>query len=116
MQPIAAMADDPSLTFSFPNPEELKPPLLTLDKASVGYEAGKPILSAADAAARSRRSRGAARPQRQRQDDARQAARGRSAAMDGVVTRRRKLTVGYFTQYQVEELDPTETPVDLWAG
>ena len=113
MQPIAAMADDPSLTFSFPNPEGLKPPLLTLDKASVGYEAGKPILS---------------RLMLRLDPDDRVALLGRNgngkttlakllagdlAAMDGVVTAAPKLTVGYFTQYQVEELDPTETPVDL---
>jgi ATP-binding cassette subfamily F protein 3 len=113
MQPIAAMADDPSLTFSFPNPEGLKPPLLTLDKASVGYEAGKPILS---------------RLMLRLDPDDRVALLGRNgngkttlakllagdlAAMDGVVTAAPKLTVGYFTQYQVEELDPTDTPVDL---
>ena len=37
MQPIAALADDPSLSFDFPSPTELKPPLITLDMAAVGY-------------------------------------------------------------------------------
>ncbi len=36
MQPIAAMAEDPTLSFDFPSPDELKPPLVTLDLASVG--------------------------------------------------------------------------------
>ena len=44
MQPIAAMADDPSLSFDFPSPTELKPPLITLDMAAVGYTEGNPIL------------------------------------------------------------------------
>ena len=43
MQPIAAVVDDPSLAFAFPNPDELKPPLVTMDLASVGY-ADTPIL------------------------------------------------------------------------
>ena len=37
MQPIAEAANDPSLTFDFPSPAELKPPLVTLDMAAVGY-------------------------------------------------------------------------------
>ena len=45
MQPIAAIADDPSLVFDFPSPgDELKPPLITLDLASVGYTPGAPVL------------------------------------------------------------------------
>ncbi len=37
MQPIAAISEDPSLVFDFPSPaDELKPPRITLDLASVG--------------------------------------------------------------------------------
>src|SRR3954470_20971710 len=44
MQPIVAMVEDPTLSFDFPDPDELRPPLITLDLAAVGYTAGKPIL------------------------------------------------------------------------
>jgi ATP-binding cassette subfamily F protein 3 len=37
MQPIASMLDDPTLSFDFPDPDELRPPLITLDMAAVGY-------------------------------------------------------------------------------
>src|SRR5690606_21529315 len=37
MQPIAALMEDPSLSFDFPSPEEMRPPLITLDLAAVGY-------------------------------------------------------------------------------
>ena len=37
MQPIAALAEDPSLSFGFPSPDEMRPPLITLDMAAVGY-------------------------------------------------------------------------------
>src|SRR3546814_15997845 len=46
MQPVAALTEDPSLVFDFPSPgDELKPPLITLDLASVGYAPGAPVLS-----------------------------------------------------------------------
>jgi ATP-binding cassette subfamily F protein 3 len=38
MQPIAELLDDPTLTFDFPSPDELRPPLITLDMAAVGYD------------------------------------------------------------------------------
>ncbi len=40
MQPIAALMEDPSLSFDFPDPAELKPPMITMDLAAVGYTAG----------------------------------------------------------------------------
>src|SRR3546814_14173801 len=39
MHPIAAALEDPSLSFAFPDPPELRPPLITLDMAAVGYDA-----------------------------------------------------------------------------
>ena len=112
MQPIAAMADDPTLSFDFPSPDELKPPLVTLDMASVGYTEGKPILQ---------------RLNLRLDPDDRIALLGRNgngkttlarllaaqlAPMDGSIAVSGKMRVGYFTQYQVEELDTEDTPVE----
>ncbi|MET0375730.1 MAG: ABC-F family ATP-binding cassette domain-containing protein [Rhizorhabdus sp.] len=112
MQPIAALADDPSLSFDFPSPDELKPPLVTLDMASVGYTEGKPILQ---------------RLNLRLDPDDRIALLGRNgngkttlarllaaqlAPMDGNITVSGKMRVGYFTQYQVEELDGDDTPLE----
>ena len=110
MQPIAAMADDPSLSFAFPSPTELKPPLITLDMAAVGYS-DTPIL----------------RKLNLRIDpDDRIALLGRNGngkttlarllaaqlpAMEGAMVATGKMRVGYFTQYQVEELHGDETPL-----
>ncbi|MDP9086207.1 MAG: ATP-binding cassette domain-containing protein [Pseudomonadota bacterium] len=112
MQPIAAMADDPSLSFDFPSPTELKPPLITLDMAAVGYSEGKPIL----------------RKLNLRIDpDDRIALLGRNgngkttlarllaaqlAPMEGEMHATSKMRVGYFTQYQVEELHGDDTPIE----
>jgi ATP-binding cassette, subfamily F, member 3 len=112
MQPIAAMAEDPSLSFDFPSPDELKPPLVTLDMASVGYTAGNPILK---------------RLNLRLDPDDRIALLGRNgngkttlarllaaqlAPMDGEMNASGKMRVGYFTQYQVEELDGDDTPLE----
>ncbi len=112
MQPIAAMAEDPSLSFDFPNPDELKPPLVTLDMASVGYETNKPILQ---------------RLNFRLDPDDRVALLGRNGngkttlarllaaqlpAMEGSISVSGKMKVGYFTQYQVEELDTDDTPLE----
>jgi ATP-binding cassette subfamily F protein 3 len=110
LQPIAELIDDPSLSFDFPAPDELRPPLITLDLASVGY-GETPVLS---------------RLNLRLDPDDRIALLGRNgngkttlarllaaqlAPMDGAMTASSRMRVGYFTQYQVEELDRSETPL-----
>ncbi|HVL79255.1 MAG TPA: ABC-F family ATP-binding cassette domain-containing protein [Sphingomicrobium sp.] len=110
MQPIAAMIDDPSLSFDFPSPAELKPPLITLDMATVGYS-DKPVLS---------------RLNLRIDPDDRIALLGRNGngkttlarllaaqlpPMEGSISASGKMRVGYFTQYQVEELHGEDTPL-----
>ena len=111
LQPIAAMAEDPSLTFDFPSPAELRPPLITLDMAAVGYNQ-VPILQ---------------RLNLRLDPDDRIALLGRNgngkttlarllaaqlAPMEGGMAASGKMKVGYFTQYQVEELDGGDTPLE----
>ncbi|KQN93752.1 glycosyl transferase family 1 [Sphingomonas sp. Leaf231] len=110
MQPIAEAANDPTLSFDFPNPTELRPPLITLDHAAVGY-GGTPILS---------------RLNLRMDPDDRIALLGRNgngkttfarllaaqlAPLDGEMNATAKMKVGYFTQYQVEELEADDTPL-----
>ncbi len=114
MQPIAELLDDPTLSFDFPNPDELRPPLITLDLAAVGY-AETPILR---------------RLNLRLDPDDRIALLGRNgngkttlarllaaqlAPMEGTMTASGKMRVGYFTQYQVEELDRDDTPLEHMA-
>src|SRR3954452_23764829 len=111
MQPIAAMVDDPSLTFDFPNPDALRPPLITLDMASVGY-GDTPVLT---------------RLTLRLDPDDRIALLGRNGngkttlarllaaqlkPMEGEIAATSRMRVGYFTQYQVEELRSDDTPLD----
>jgi len=115
MQPIAAMAEDPTLSFDFPSPDEIKPPVVTLDLASVGYTEGNPILQ---------------RLNLRIDPDDRIALLGRNGngkttlarllaaqltPMEGQMSASGKMRVGYFTQYQVEELDGDDTPLEHMA-
>ena len=109
LQPIAEIVDDPTLSFGFPLPDELRPPLITLDLAAVGY-GETPILS---------------RINLRIDPDDRIALLGRNGngkttlarllaaqlqPMEGAMNASGKMRVGYFTQYQVEELHADETP------
>ncbi|MFM9976586.1 MAG: ABC-F family ATP-binding cassette domain-containing protein [Sphingomonadaceae bacterium] len=111
MQPIASISEDPSLSFDFPSPDALKPPLVTLDMAAVGY-AETPVLQ---------------RLNFRLDPDDRVALLGRNGngkttlarllaaqlpAMEGAIAVSGKMRVGYFTQYQVEELDTDDTPLE----
>ncbi|MXO66366.1 ABC-F family ATP-binding cassette domain-containing protein [Altericroceibacterium endophyticum] len=111
MQPIAELADDPTLSFGFPAPAELRPPLITLDLAAVGY-AETPVLK---------------RLNLRIDPDDRIALLGRNGngkttmarllaaqltPMEGSMQSSGKMKVGYFTQYQVEELASDATPLD----
>jgi ATP-binding cassette subfamily F protein 3 len=111
MQPIAALMEDPSLSFDFPSPEEMRPPLITLDLAAVGYNE-TPILK---------------RLNLRIDPDDRIALLGRNgngkttlarllaaqlAPLDGAMNASAKMEVGYFTQYQVEELAGEDSPLE----
>ena len=111
LQPIAELIDDPSLAFDFPSPDELRPPLITLDLASAGY-GDLTVLS---------------RLNLRLDPDDRIALLGRNGngkttlarllaaqltPMEGQMTASSRMKVGYFTQYQVEELDREDTPLE----
>ncbi|WP_093972461.1 ABC-F family ATP-binding cassette domain-containing protein [Boseongicola aestuarii] len=111
MTPITTPQEAALKRFSFPEPEELSPPIINIDRASVGYD-GKAVLS-----------RLALRID---QDD-RIALLGRNGEgkstlskllagklepLAGQLTQARKLRVGYFAQHQLDELHADETPID----
>jgi ATP-binding cassette subfamily F protein 3 len=115
MEPIAETIDDPTLVFDFPNPEALRPPMITLDGASVGYHAGKPVLARLNlrmdpddrVALLGRNGNGKTTLAR--------LLSGRLPAMEGGFAASSKMKVGFFAQHQVEELDTEETPIQCMA-
>ncbi len=88
------------------------PPLITMDRASVGYEPGKPILTGLSfrfdpedrIALLGKNGNG--------KSTLAKLLAGKLEAMGGEFVRARKLVVGYFAQHQQEELDTTITPIE----
>ncbi|MGC2411038.1 MAG: ATP-binding cassette domain-containing protein [Methyloceanibacter sp.] len=111
MEPIAAAGDDASLVFDFPSPKELRPPLIVLDDAAVGYVTGEPVLSWLNlridpddrVALVGRNGNGKTTLAR--------LLAGQLRPMGGSLVASRKLGVGYFAQHQIEELVADDTPL-----
>ena len=111
MQPVASMAEGETIAFEFPNPTELKPPLVTYDDIAVGYQPDVPVLKEIGL---------------RLDPDDRIAMLGRNGngkttlarlmahrlePMAGDRHEATKLKVGYFAQHQVEELRSGDTPM-----
>ncbi|MGP1282222.1 MAG: ribosomal protection-like ABC-F family protein [Parasphingopyxis sp.] len=112
MTPVEAAVEDPSLVFGFPSPGEMKPPMIVLEDAAVGYAEGEPVLSRLSLridpedrlAFLGRNGNGKTTLAR--------LLAGQLDPMAGEIAIHGKTRVGYFTQYQVEELDGDDTPLD----
>lgn len=111
MEPITAPEEARFHRFTFPQPEEMSPPIIAMEGVSVGY-GNRAVLRKLNL--------------RIDQDD-RIALLGRNGqgkstlskllaerldAMEGRITRSPRLRVGYFAQHQVDELRLDETPLD----
>ncbi len=111
MKPITTPAEAALRRFSFPSPEELSPPIVAMESASVGYgdlvvlskltlridQDDRIALLGRNGEGKSTLSKLLA---------------GKLVAMGGRVTTSSKLRVGYFAQHQVDELFVDETPID----
>ena len=110
MQVAEAVVDDATLVFDFPSPKDLRPPLIVLENASVGYAPGLPVLSRLNLridpddrlALVGRNGNGKTTLAR--------LLAGQLEPMSGTIAASGKLQVGYFAQHQIEELVPDETP------
>ncbi len=105
LTPIVVEQDEESVRFEFPEPEMPRPPLITYDKASVGYVPGKPILRGIDLRLDPDDRIGLLGANGNGKSTLAKLFGGRLSPMDGRETRARNLEVGFFAQHQVEEFD-----------
>jgi ATP-binding cassette subfamily F protein 3 len=113
MQPIAAQVEDRVAPFTLPSPEKpLASPLIRLERAWAGYDPAHPVLTGLDL--------------RIDQDDRiallgangngkstfAKLLAGKLAPLAGDVLGAGRVTVGYFAQHQLDELNPLATPFD----
>jgi len=112
MERIDIPLDEHVAPIRLPQATEATPPLITMDRASVGYEAGKPILSKLSLrfdpddriALLGKNGNGKSTLAKLLAD--------KLTAMSGDVVRARKLVAGYFAQHQLEELNGLITPIE----
>ena len=110
MEKITAPEDAARMVFTFPEPEELSPPILRIEDGAVGYD-GKAILHKLNLridqddriALLGRNGEGKSTLSKLLSD--------RLPSMAGDITRHSKLRVGFFAQHQVDELHLDETPL-----
>ncbi|HTP84294.1 MAG TPA: ABC-F family ATP-binding cassette domain-containing protein, partial [Alphaproteobacteria bacterium] len=105
LAPVAIPREDAAVVFQFPEPKDLRPPLLTLDHASVGYEPGKPILRGLDMRLDPDDRIALLGANGNGKSTFAKLLVGRLQAMDGAVRRAPKLTSGFFAQHQIEDMD-----------
>ncbi|MFN3077862.1 MAG: ABC-F family ATP-binding cassette domain-containing protein [Alphaproteobacteria bacterium] len=114
MEPVVSVVEERAITFDFPDPTPMPPPLLVLENASAGYDGNAVLknlslridmddriaLLGANGNGKSTLAKVLA---------------GRLSPLSGRLQRAGKLTVGYFAQHQVEELNLGETPYQHMA-
>ena len=113
MKPVTALVTQDVHEIAFPQPEKmLSPPIIAVDEVSVGYDPKQPVLN---------------RVTLRIDNDDRIALLGangngkstlvkllanRLSPFSGKITRAEKLSVGYFAQHQVDELNLDASPYD----
>ncbi len=110
MQPIAEHHEEGSISFMFPEPEQLSPPLVNMEKVAIGYD-GKAVLSNLSLRIDTDDRVALLGANGNGKSTLVKLLAGRLEAMSGVFSKSGKLRVGYFAQHQSEELDMNATPV-----
>lgn len=111
MQPIAAAVEERGIEFTFPEPEELAPPLIVMDDVSVGYLPGKPVLQKVNLRLDPDERVALLGANGNGKSTMAKLIAGRLQPMAGEMRASRKLKVGYFAQHQADELDLDATPL-----
>ncbi len=109
MQPIAALAEDDAVSFAFPDPEPLPPPLVSAEEVSLGY-GDRPVLRKLSFRLDGDDRIGLLGANGNGKSTLIKFLAGRLVPLSGRVTASRKLRVGYFAQHQADELDLAATP------
>ncbi|WP_417845997.1 ABC-F family ATP-binding cassette domain-containing protein [Thalassospira povalilytica] len=116
MGPAIPVVEDRSITFDFPSPKELPPPLINIHNGEVGYEPGKPVLRNISLridmddriALLGANGNGKSTLAKLLSD--------RLELMAGEKTASSKLRIGYFAQHQTDELIGEQTPYQHMAA
>ena len=110
LQPIAGISNERVAPFRLGEPEELSPPLLALDRVSAGYD-DRVVLSHMDLRIDPDDRIALLGANGNGKSTFAKLISSRLKAMDGTVTKARRLRIGYFAQHQLDEMSADITPV-----
>ncbi len=111
---IEGVVEDTPSRFAFPEPAPLAPPMLVLERASVGYD-GLAVLAGMSLRVDMEDRIALLGANGRGKSTFAKLLAGRLAPLSGSVRHSPKLKVGYFAQHQAEELVADETPVQHMA-
>lgn len=111
LPPLEATIEESATRFSFPEPQQLAPPILSLERVSVGY-GGTAILRDLSLRVDMDDRIALLGANGNGKSTLAKLIAGKLEASSGELRRGNKLKVGYFAQHQTDELTLTETPVD----
>jgi len=115
LEPIVLSATEPPPRIRFPDPPDLRPPLIALDRVSVGYVPGEPVLSRLDLRLDPDDRVALIGANGNGKTTLARLLAGRLTPFAGQTTRSPKLACGFFAQHQIEEMRPEASPFDHLA-
>ncbi len=110
LPPLENVIEDAPTRFIFPEPARLAPPILSLERVSVGYD-GRPVLSGLSLSVDMDDRIALLGSNGNGKSTLAKLLAGRLTPLAGQMRRSGKLRVGYFAQHQSEELIADESPV-----
>jgi ATP-binding cassette subfamily F protein 3 len=111
MQMVDVPVDEHVAPIRIPKATEASPPLITMDRASVGYEAGKPILTGLSLRFDPEDRIALLGKNGNGKSTLAKLLAGKLDVMGGDFVRARKLVPGYFAQHQLDEMSAELTPM-----
>src|SRR5579863_661183 len=111
MKPVTALVTQDVHEITFPQPEKmLSPPIIAVDEVSVGYDPKQPVLNRVTLRIDTDDRIALLGANGNGKSTLVKLLAGRLSPFSGKVTRADKLSVGYFAQHQVDELDLDGSP------
>ncbi|WP_142848601.1 ABC-F family ATP-binding cassette domain-containing protein [Telmatospirillum sp. J64-1] len=110
MEAVVPIVEERGISFDFPDPEPLPPPVIAIEAGQAGYEPGKPVLRNLSLRIDMDDRIALLGANGNGKSTLAKVLAGRLKLLEGDVLRSPKLQVGYFAQHQTEELNVEGTP------
>ncbi|HYM31505.1 MAG TPA: ABC-F family ATP-binding cassette domain-containing protein [Candidatus Cybelea sp.] len=109
LQPIASVMEEATVTFRFPDPQPLPPPLIVLEGAAASYDGAPPVLDRLDLRIDMDDRIALLGANGNGKSTFAKLLSGRLKPSKGSLRQSSKMVVGYFAQHQMDELNPKAT-------